>query len=66
MAAIDSLLIEKIRGLPAQRAAEVEDFVNFLRAREENRGLTCAAANASEPSFSQVWENYEDPAYNRI
>ena len=28
-------LIEKIRQLPPQRLAEVEDFVDFLRIREE-------------------------------
>jgi hypothetical protein len=28
-------LIEKIRQLPPQRLAEVEDFVDFLRTREE-------------------------------
>jgi hypothetical protein len=66
MTAIDSVLIEKIRKLPAQRVAEVEDFVDFLHAREENQGLTRAAANASETSFSQVWENDEDAAYDRI
>jgi hypothetical protein len=66
MTAIDSVLIEKIRKLPAQRVAEVEDFVDFLHAREENQGLTRAAANAGETSFSQVWENDEDAAYDRI
>jgi hypothetical protein len=66
MTAIDSVLIEKIRELPAQRVAEVEDFVDFLRAREENQVVTRAAAKASEPSFSQVWENDEDAACDRI
>jgi hypothetical protein len=66
MTAVDSVLIEKIRELPAQRVAEVEDFVDFLRAREENQRLTRAAAKASEPSFSQVWDNDEDAAYDRI
>lgn len=28
-------LIDKIRKLPRQRQAEVEDFIDFLRAREE-------------------------------
>lgn len=35
MSASEQVLIEKIRQLPPQRLAEVEDFVDFLRAREE-------------------------------
>jgi hypothetical protein len=66
MTAVDSVLIEKIRGLPAQRVSEVEDFVDFLRAREDNQGLTRAAAKASEPSFGEVWNNDEDAAYDRV
>jgi erythromycin esterase-like protein len=30
-------LIDKIEQLPAQRVAEVEDFVDFLRSREDAR-----------------------------
>ncbi len=31
------LLIQKIQSLPAERAAEVEDFVDFLRERTRRR-----------------------------
>lgn len=34
MAAIEPTLIQKLQKLPAQRLAEVEDFVEFLAARE--------------------------------
>ena len=34
MPAIDPALIQKLQKLPAQRLAEVEDFVEFLSARE--------------------------------
>jgi hypothetical protein len=34
MAAIEASLIQKLQKLPAQRLAEVEDFVEFLAARE--------------------------------
>ena len=34
MAAIEQTLIQKLQQLPAQRLAEVEDFVEFLAARE--------------------------------
>ena len=62
----EQVLIEKIKQLPPQRVAEVEDFVDFLRARENDRHLTHAAAKASEPSFAAVWDNDEDAAYDRI
>jgi hypothetical protein len=34
MAAIQQTLIQKLQKLPAQRLAEVEDFVEFLSVRE--------------------------------
>ncbi len=59
-------LIEKIRQLPPQRMAEVEDFIDFLRAREEEHRLTQAAAQASEASFAAVWDNDEDAVYDKL
>ena len=47
MTAIERALIEKIRQLPPQRMAEVEDFVDFLRARADEQRLTHAATKAS-------------------
>jgi hypothetical protein len=66
MNSLDQVLLEKIKQLPPQRMAEVEDFVDFLRAREGEKGLTLVAAKASEASFAQVWDNDEDAAYDRI
>ena len=34
MTAAEQMLIDKIKQLPPQRMAEVEDFVDFLRARD--------------------------------
>ena len=59
-------LMEKIKQLPPQRVAEVEDFVDFLRAREDDRYLTSAASKASEASFTEVWDNDDDAAYDRM
>ena len=39
-------LLEKIRRLPPERVAEVEDFVDFLRQRDEERELTQATSTA--------------------
>lgn len=59
-------LIEKLQGLPPQRQAEVEDFVDFLRSREDDQRLATAAARASEPAFAKVWDNEDDAAYDRL
>lgn len=62
----EQVLIEKIRQLPPQRLAEVEDFIDFLRAREEENRLSKVAAQASEASFGSVWDNDEDSAYDKL
>jgi Protein of unknown function (DUF2281) len=59
------MLIEKIKQLPPQSMAELEDFVDFLRAREGDQLLALDAAKASEPSFAAGWNNYQDSAYDR-
>lgn len=66
MNAAEQALIEKIRQLAPQRLAEVEDFVDFLRARDDQQRLTRAAAKASEASFAAVWNNDEDAVYDRM
>lgn len=62
----DQVLIEKLKSLPPQRRAEVEDFVDFLRSRDEEQRLTHAAAQASEPAFKAVWDNPDDAEYDRL
>ena len=59
-------LIEKIEAPPAERIAEIEDFVDFIRLREEERALTRAATAASAPSFAAVWSNPEDDVYDAL
>ena len=44
MTAAEQVLIDKIKQLPPQRMAEVEDFVDFLCAREHEQRLTQAAS----------------------
>ena len=62
----EQALLEKIRALPKGRRAEVEDFVDFLRARDEDRLLGQAAARLSEKSFGRIWNNEDDAEYDRI
>ena len=59
-------LIEKIQALPVERIAEIEDFVDFIREREQERALTRASAAASAPAFTAVWNNPEDDAYDAL
>ena len=62
----EQTLLDKIRQLPPERLTEVEDFIDFLRAREVDQRVAHAAAKASESSFAAVWDNDEDAAYDRI
>ena len=59
-------LIAKIQALPPEQLTEVEDFVDFIRLREQERALTRAAATASAPAFATVWNNPEDDAYDAL
>jgi hypothetical protein len=59
-------LIEKIQTLSPERLAEVEDFVDFIRLREQQRALTTAAATVSVPVFAAIWDNPEDDAYDAL
>lgn len=59
-------LLEKIQALPPERIAEVEDFVEFIAARERERSLARAAATASAPAFAAIWNNSEDDVYDAL
>ena len=64
--AVTEALIEKINALPIERLAEVEDFVDFIRQRDQDRSLVRAAAAASAPAFAAVWNNPEDDVYDAV
>ncbi len=55
--------MEKIQASPADRIAEVEDFI---AARAQDRALTRAASAASASSFAKAWENPDDDAYDAL
>ena len=59
-------LLAKLQSLPPQRLAEVEDFVDFLRSRDDDRRLTQSASAASQASFAKVWDNDDDAEYDRL
>ena len=59
-------LMEKIQALPDARIAEIEDFVEFITARERERSLTRAASETSETAFAKIWDNPEDAVYDAL
>ncbi len=59
------ILIEKIKHLPPQRQAEVENFVDFLTQKDEQK-LRQSAMKMSEKSFEKVWDNDEDAVYDKL
>ena len=59
-------LVDKIKALPPERIAEIEDFVDFIRLREQELQLTRSAAQASAPVFAAVWSNPEDDVYDAL
>ncbi|GIK47905.1 MAG: hypothetical protein BroJett013_06020 [Alphaproteobacteria bacterium] len=59
-------LFEKLKTLTQERLAEVEDFVDFLRMKDQDRALAHAAAAASESTFAQAWDNPEDAVYDAL
>lgn len=61
----EQMLLRKIRNLPPDKVAEVEDFVDFLLERTQDRQLV-AAAKLSEASFTRVWDNPEDANYDQL
>jgi hypothetical protein len=61
----DETLIEKIRSLPPDKVAKVEEFVDLLRTSDD-RLLIRAASKLSEDAFARVWENPDDAVYDRL
>ncbi len=59
-------LIEKLKRLPPERVAEVEDFVDVLQSRDEDRALERSATRAAEPAFAKVWDNDDDAVYDKL
>jgi hypothetical protein len=59
-------LVAKIQALPAERIAEVEDFVEFIHLRERERSFVRDAAASSAPAFAAIWDNSEDGVYDAL
>ena len=61
-----SNLAEKLQTLSPEQVATVEEFVEFLRVRGQDRALTQAVAALSAPAFEAVWQNPEDGVYDAL
>jgi uncharacterized protein YaaN involved in tellurite resistance len=59
-------ILAKIRGLPADKVAEVEDFVDFLSQRVLDRQLTRAVSQLSQAALAEVWDNPDDAEYDKL
>ena len=59
-------LIAKLDALPTSRLAEVEDFVDFLRSKDQDRAFRRAALLVSEPAFARVWNDPENDVYDAL
>lgn len=62
----DEELLEKIKSLPPDKLTEVEDFVDFLRQRSDDRKLAHAVTKLAEDGFRKVWDNPDDADYDRL
>jgi hypothetical protein len=59
-------VLKKLKHLSPQRVSEVEDFIDFLKQKDNELSLREDFAHASETSFANVWDNDEDAAYDRL
>jgi hypothetical protein len=62
----EETLIQKIRSLPPERVTEVEDFVDFLKARDQDVALSRAVSRMSEEALRKVWDNPDDAEYDNL
>lgn len=59
-------VFKKLQSLSPERIREVEDFIDFLTQREEERGLVFNAMKTSEIAFEEIWDNPEDAVYDQL
>ena len=59
-------ILEKLQHLPSEKVAEVEDFIDFLAQRQDDRHLTRAVTQLSERALEKVWDNPDDAAYDQL
>ena len=56
----------KLQTLSQERIAEVEDFIDFLKQRDEDLQLTRSTMKISEQLLANLWDNADDAEYDRL
>jgi len=59
-------MVEKLEHLSPDRLAEVEDFIDFLQQRDQDKRLRQDYARASEAAFAKAWDNDDDAIYDQL
>lgn len=59
-------LVDKLRELPPEKIAEVEDFIDFLRMKNDELREKRAVTKSAESAFEKVWDNDDDAAYDHL
>ena len=59
-------VLEKLQHLTPDRLAEVEDYIDFLRQRDQDKNLRKNFTQASESAFAKVWNNDSDAIYDTL
>jgi len=57
---------EKLTALAPDRLDEVEDFIDFLQQRDQEKHLRNSYSQASKEAFNKVWDNDDDAIYDRL
>ena len=59
-------MLEKLEHLSPERLAEVDDFIDFLQQRDQEKLLSRDFAKASNDAFAKVWDNDDDAIYDTL
>jgi len=63
---IKELLHQEIDRIPDSFAPDIMNYLKFLGYKSENEALTKQVGIISEPSFTKIWDNEEDSAYDTL
>ena len=63
---VQEAIKKEIDKLPEDILAEVFDFIQFLKSKQEKTLLVRASQKLSEASFKKVWDNDEEAVYDSL
>jgi len=59
-------VIIKLQYLSPERLAEVDDFIDFLQKRDQEKALNQDFAAAANAAFQKIWDNEDDAIYDNL